>query len=423
MQISVNKNPVCSSKQKSQSSTLLNLKQELSSLRAEKKQFLEKYKHRLKQRKQPKPKTFRHKSVGTSSNRYNHFSSSDIPNPPDFNDNKPKGIIKDFAKLAEIYGGPTMIWLLLKERILGSAEYVQLLENYDICFDREDHDSLPVRVSQSTNQSQIRPSNVTLSSENLSLASKSIHIPQSHINLALNNFEFGQRLSKSNRKSSEYSTSLQVPMVTLRKSDPNLSRSETIKKLKRKTTFLREGNLSLNLDKPKHQTVKIDFLRKRNKKWKTLVNKRLKEYMDTRLSLNVNQKNMGNIKFPIKRRRTEYCLDEIQTWRETVNFKKIIKEISSLTKKGLLKKLFFISDTKDSIGILEIEKNQKAIEEKFGDKLFIPRAEFFKFALKGKDLKLNQTFYKSLKVLVFTNFPNKISRVIKNDLIRVRKSN
>jgi hypothetical protein len=70
----------------------------------------------------------------------------------------------------------------------------------------------------------------------------------------------------------------------------------------------------------------------------------------------------------------------------------------------------------------EFEEKNALLKKKLSkQKHLMWRKNFLHGQLRREEMGLSRNFYNGLKVLVFTDFPEKVSKIIRNDLIRVRR--
>lgn len=285
----------------------------------------------------------------------------------------------------EVYGSAETFWLLLKDHLLGSAEYVTLIENYDINFHADNllNDSTtsfdqPKQDTLRNNSASVRPdfdSKELLRKESMRKSMNQGHIRESNV------------------------------QVSLKLLDPEVSFEDN-----------------------SFGCIRIEFNKKRNKKWKTLVSKRLKDVMDTRISLSPDQAQDTSDKFAqnVLQRfpdpKKKYDSKQVEFWRSVSDLKTLSQHLQGLCQKNLLSKFFFLGKSKTLRSVSEFEAKNASLKQRAqkGSHL-VWRRNFLQNQIQRSEMGLSRNFYNALKVLVFTNFPEKVSRIIQNDLARVKK--
>ena len=284
----------------------------------------------------------------------------------------------------EVYGSAETFWLLLKDHLLGSPEYVSLIENYDIDFKIESlHD-----VSSSSIDLSQKPS-----TRNSSLTVRPDFQPEQLL--------VSRDLRKSVNESVLRDSNVQVMWENL--------------------------DLEVSFEDNSYGCIRIDFNKKRNKKWKTLVSKRLREVMDIRISLTHDQvleikaSTLDDKEDALGTFQKKYNSTQIEYWRSVTNLKKVSLILEKMCEKNILTKYLWIAK-KESAQMKDIEaRNQKLKSRLDKGRPLLWRKNFLHHQMKRQEMGLSRNFYNGLKVLVFTDFPDKVSKVIQNDLKRVRR--
>ena len=285
----------------------------------------------------------------------------------------------------EVYGSAETFWLLLKDHLLGSPEYVSLIENYDIDFQANN-------LQNDSTSSFDKPKKST--TRNMSLAVEPDFNPKEFLKK--------ESMRKSMNQQELRDSNVQVMWDHL--------------------------DLEVSFEDNSFGCIQIEFSKKRNKKWKTLVSKRLKDVMDTRISITAEQIKTTENEFresdleKFSSIKKEYDPKQINYWRSVTNLKNLSKYLEVFCQKTFISKLLWVGNVYSSDSVSKFEKKNQDLKNKIKKGYhLIWRRNFLHNQIKRQEMSLSRNFYNGLKILVFTDFPEKISKIIQNDLARVRR--